>query len=61
MYDASQIVLNVTDQGKGMPKAHFDRFLSSGTAGGVGLAGMRERINEVSGDLVLARMLKELM
>jgi signal transduction histidine kinase len=51
MYDPSRIVLNVTDQGKGMPKAHFDRFLSSGTAGGVGLAGMRERINEVSGDL----------
>jgi signal transduction histidine kinase len=47
----SQIALNVTDQGKGMPKAHFDRFQSSGTAGGVGLAGMRERINEVSGDL----------
>jgi len=50
-YRPSQIALNVTDQGKGMPKAHFDRFQSSGTAGGVGLAGMRERINEVSGDL----------
>ena len=50
-YCPSQIVLKVTDQGKGMPKAHFDRFQSSGTAGGVGLAGMRERINEVSGEL----------
>ena len=50
-YRPSQIALNVTDQGKGMPKAHFDRFQTSGTAGGVGLAGMRERINEVSGEL----------
>ena len=52
-YRPSQIALNVKDQGKGMPKAHFDRFQSSGTAGGVGLAGMRERINEVGGDLRL--------
>lgn len=52
-YYPSQIVLNITDQGKGIPKVHFDRFQSSGTAGGVGLAGMRERINEVGGELRL--------
>ena len=52
-YRPSQIVLNISDQGKGIPKVHFDRFQSSGTAGGVGLAGMRERINEVGGELRL--------
>ena len=48
---ASEIVLDVVDYGKGMPKTKLDRFVKSGTAGGVGLAGMRERIREIGGDL----------
>jgi signal transduction histidine kinase len=48
---SSSVVLQVLDYGSGMPKASLDRFASSGTAGGVGLAGMRERIREFAGDL----------
>jgi signal transduction histidine kinase len=48
---SSEIVLDIVDYGKGMPKTTLNRFLKSGTAGGVGLAGMRERIREIGGDL----------
>lgn len=48
---SSAIVLDIVDYGKGMPEAKLDRFVKSGTAGGVGLAGMRERIREIGGDL----------
>ena len=47
----SEIVLDIVDYGKGMPKAKLNRFVKSGTAGGVGLAGMRERIREIGGNL----------
>ena len=50
-YRTSELVVNVTDHGTGMSKANLDRFQNSGTAGGVGLAGMRERINELDGIL----------
>lgn len=49
--DSSAIVLDIVDYGKGMPEIKLKRFLKSGTAGGVGLAGMRERIREIGGDL----------
>jgi signal transduction histidine kinase len=48
---SSEIVLDIVDYGKGMPKTTLNRFVKSGTAGGVGLAGMRERIREIGGDL----------
>jgi signal transduction histidine kinase len=48
---SSEIVLDVVDYGKGMPKDKLSRFVESGTAGGVGLAGMRERIREIGGNL----------
>jgi signal transduction histidine kinase len=48
---SAKIVLDVVDYGKGMPKTKLDHFKKSGTAGGVGLAGMRERIREIGGDL----------
>lgn len=47
---SSEIVLDVVDFGKGMPKPKLDRFVKPGTAGGVGLAGMRERIIEIGED-----------
>ena len=50
-HGSSEIALDIVDYGKGMPKATLNRFLQSGTAGGVGLAGMRERIIEIGGDL----------
>ncbi len=48
-YCPTEVILDVVDHGKGMSKANLERFGSSGTAGGVGLAGMRERINEIAG------------
>jgi signal transduction histidine kinase len=51
---SSEIVLDVVDYGKGMPQAKLSRFVKSGTAGGVGLAGMRERIREIGGNLQIA-------
>jgi signal transduction histidine kinase len=34
-----------------MPETKLNRFVKSGTAGGVGLAGMHERIREIGGNL----------
>ena len=53
-YLPTEIVLDVVDHGKGMSKASLERFQSSGTAAGVGLAGMRERITEIAGRLQIS-------
>ena len=45
----SQVVLQVRDYGKGVPPDVLDRFRRKRAHGGVGLAGMRERINELGG------------
>jgi len=44
-----KIVLRVRDYGKGMPRGTLEKFLRTGADSGVGLAGMRERIREQSG------------
>ena len=44
-------ILTVRDYGKGMPKNSVGRFAKSGSYVGVGLAGMRERVKELGGDL----------
>ena len=44
-----QVVLQVRDYGKGVPPDVLDRFRRKRAHGGVGLAGMRERINELGG------------
>ena len=46
-----QVVLQVRDYGKGVPADVLDRFRRKRAHGGVGLAGMRERINELGGRL----------
>ena len=44
-------VLRIRDYGKGIPPDVLGRFRRSGAHGGVGLAGMRERIHELGGQL----------
>jgi len=46
-----QVVLQVRDYGKGLPPDVLERFRHKRAHGGVGLAGMRERINELGGRL----------
>jgi signal transduction histidine kinase len=46
-----QVVLRVRDYGKGIPLDVLDRFRRNNAHGGVGLAGMRERIHELGGQL----------
>ena len=62
----NEVVLRIRDYGKGIPLDVLDRFRRNRAHGGVGLAGMRERIHELGGRLemdsddhgtqVLARM-----
>jgi signal transduction histidine kinase len=46
-----RVVLRVRDYGKGMPAEILSRFQFNRAHGGVGLAGMRERIHELGGQL----------
>jgi signal transduction histidine kinase len=46
-------ILEVEDDGDGIPPDLLARLQSMESDGGVGLAGMRERINELNGDLEL--------
>jgi len=46
-----EVVLEVRDFGRGMPGNLLDRFLASGEGTGVGLAGIRERVNDLGGQL----------
>jgi PAS domain S-box-containing protein len=49
----ANVVLEVSDQGRGMPKELLERAGNRGSIAGVGLAGMRERVCEVGGDFRL--------
>ena len=51
--NSGDVVLEVSDQGKGMPKELLDRLGNRGSVAGVGLAGMRERVFEIGGDFRL--------
>lgn len=46
-----EIVLRIRDYGKGIPPEVLERFRLNRAHGGVGLAGMRERIHELGGRL----------
>ena len=46
-----KVVLRVREYGKGIPADVLDRFRRNSAHGGVGLAGMRERIHELGGQL----------
>jgi signal transduction histidine kinase len=47
----SEVVLRIRDYGRGIPGDVLDRFRRNRAHGGVGLAGMRERIHELGGRL----------
>jgi|SRR5580704_8303199 two-component system NarL family sensor kinase len=47
----NKIILRVSDYGHGMPPAVLQNFREDGAGGGVGLAGMKERIREIGGQL----------
>lgn len=48
---SNQVVLQIRDYGKGISSDMLDNFRAEGTKSGVGLAGMRERIRELGGQL----------
>ena len=48
--DAEQIVMEIIDHGRGMPRQVLDQLRGDGTKLGVGLAGMRERVHELGGE-----------
>lgn len=47
--DESAVTLAIVDFGRGIPRETLERFAHSGTKVGVGLAGIRERVNELGG------------
>ena len=49
--DKGEALLEVRDHGVGISPDLLDRFHASGAGGGVGLAGMRERVTELGGQL----------
>ncbi len=49
--DAEAIVLTVRDYGRGIPEETLRSFREHGLGVGVGLSGMRERMNELGGNL----------
>lgn len=48
--DTEQIDLEISDNGRGIPKKQLTQ-LQDGNGGGVGLAGMRERVRELRGSM----------
>lgn len=48
----TEVTLTVKDNGRGIPREVLARF-HSGLAGGIGLAGMKERLNELGGSLTV--------
>jgi signal transduction histidine kinase len=47
----NEVILTVRDHGRGMPATILQNFRPDGTGGGVGLAGMTERMREIGGHL----------
>lgn len=51
--DSLNVILEVKDFGCGLPQDLLDRFQQNGTGTGVGLAGIRERLKELGGELIV--------
>jgi PAS domain S-box-containing protein len=52
--DAERVQLEVRDNGKGISEDRLRRMSEDGSLTGVGLAGMRERVRELGGSLVIS-------
>lgn len=52
--DAEAVILTVRDYGRGIPDEIVRKFREHGSGVGVGLSGMRERMNELGGSLEIA-------
>jgi len=50
-YQAEAVMLEIRDCGRGIPKGLLNRLREASSETGVGLAGMRERLNELNGKL----------
>jgi two-component system, NarL family, sensor kinase len=50
-YQAEKVVLEIRDYGRGIPRELLRRLREASAETGVGLAGMRERLNELNGKL----------
>jgi signal transduction histidine kinase len=51
--DAEQVVLEIKDNGHGIPEEVLNHFHRTGAGTGVGIAGIRERVRELEGKLTL--------
>jgi len=49
--DAAEVSLQIRDHGRGMPQGLLDRSQNTGSEAGIGLLGMRERVNELGAHL----------
>jgi two-component system NarL family sensor kinase len=47
--DAEQVILEIKDNGRGMPQSVLTRFAQTGSSAGVGLTGIHERVRELGG------------
>jgi len=52
-HDAEHVVLEIKDNGHGIPAELLSHFHSTGAGTGVGIAGIRERVRELGGKLTL--------
>jgi signal transduction histidine kinase len=51
--DAEQVILQVRDNGRGIPEEMLNHFHKTGAGTGVGIAGIRERVRELGGKMTL--------
>lgn len=49
----NEVTLELKDYGKGISQSLLEQFEKTGTGAGVGLAGIRERVKELGGELVV--------
>jgi signal transduction histidine kinase len=51
--DAEQVILQIKDNGRGIPEDILNHFYKTGAGTGVGIAGIRERVRELGGKMTI--------